>query len=298
MATVSGVPIIGGITFNFTEGGYSPPTWSGGVYSFGGAAEELDCYTAWVESNIGQWTECNQDQWNVCFNHLLNQIWSDNNYVYAAITFGMDIISMSAEQKIAYIEHKLGFNTVWANNTRVYVGTTFSGIKYFNKTCVSGTVGDPNNLITCLVDYSSPFGISSQTIRYIHGSGDDYLMCVTTAGVDVYHMKMTKYRSTHSTTHAQKCFMTSNGKFYYTSVSGSEWSLNRVDKPLWDWTIPDYIYNTGGDILPAGLKINDIFITENTASNTIDNTVFIATTSGVFVVDEGNSNYVVYYTGG
>lgn len=298
MATVSGVPIIGGITFNFTESGYSPPTWSGGVYSFGEAAEELDCYTAWVESNTGQWTECNQDQWNVCFNHLLNQIWSDNNYVYAAITFGMDIISMSAEQKIAYIEHKLGFNTVWANDTRVYLGTTFSGIKYVDKTCVSGTIGNPINLITCLVDYASPFGISSQTIKYIHGSGDDYLMCCTDAGVDVYHMKMTKYRSTHFTTAAQKCFMTSTGKFYYTSVSGNEWALNRVDKPLWDWVVPDCSYTTGGDILLAELEINDIFITENTASNTTDNTVFIATTSGVYVIDEGSLDYVIYYTGG
>jgi hypothetical protein len=255
-------------------------------------------YDVWVESNAAQWSDSNQDQWDIYFGGLLNQIYSDDDYVYAACDFGLDIISMGTEQKIAYIEHKLGFNTVWANDDRIYLGTVSSGIKYFNKTCVSGTISNPANLITCLVDYASPFGISSQTIRYIHGSGDDYLMCCTDVGVDVYHMKMTKYRSTHSTTGAQKCFMTSNGKFYYTSVSGSDWFLNRVDKPLWDWITPDYIYNTGGDILPAGLEINDIFITENTASNTVDNTVFIATTSGVYVIDEGSLDYVVYYTTG
>ncbi len=297
MASVSGVPIIGGIIFDFTESGYAAPTWSGGVYSFGEAVE-LDCYLAWVESNTGQWSESNQNQWNVCFNDLLNQIWSDDDYVYAAITFGLDIISMAAEQKIAYIEHKLGFNTVWANDDRVYLGTTFSGIKYIDITCVSGTVGSPLDLATCLIDYVSPFGVSSQTIRYIHGTSDDYLMCCTDAGVDVYYMKPTMYRSTHETTGAYKCFMTSSGKFYYTSVSGSEWSLNRVDKPLWDWTSPDYSYTTSGTILQAGLTINDIFVTENTASNSTDNTVFIATTSGVYVIDEGSLDYVVYYTGG
>jgi len=275
MATVSGVPIIGGLTFDFTESGYISPSASGTIYNFG------------------------------CGEYILNQIWSDDNYVYAACDFGLDIIDKVEEEKIAYIHNNDGYNTVWANNDKVYLGTSASGVKYFHKTCISGTVLIPNNLYTCLVDYTSPFGISSQTIRYIHGSSDDYLMCCTNSGVDVYHMKMTEYRSTTTVSGAQKCFMTSSGKFYYTTVSGATvsgvddlWSLNRVDKPLWDWIDPDYIYYTGGDILPAGLIINDMFITENTSSNEIDNTIFIATTSGVYVIDEETLDYVVYYTGG
>lgn len=229
---------------------------------------------------------------------ILNQIWSDDNYVYAACDFGLDIIDKIEEDKIAYIHYDNGFNSVWANDNRVYLATSASGIKYFNKTCVSGTVLIPNNLITCLTDYVSPFGISSQDVRYIHGSSDDYLMCCTDVSVDVYYMKPTMYRSTHATTGAHKCFMTSTGKFYYTSVEGDIWSLNRVDKPLWDWTVPDYSYVTAGTILASGIAINDIFVTENTASNTTDNTAFIATTSGVYVIDEGNLNYVIYYIGG
>jgi len=259
--------MIGGETFNFTESGYTPPSASGTVYNF---------------QYIGS---------------ILNQIWSDDNYVYAVCDSGLDIISMSAEQKIAYIEYELGFNTVWANDNRIYLGTTSSGVKYINKTCISGTVESPVNLITWLADYTSPFGMSSQNVRYIHGN-NDFIMWCTNLGVDVYKMEPYGYRSTTTTSGAQKCFMTSTGKFYYTSVSGNEWCLNRIDKPLWDWTIPDYIYNTGGDVLSNSLEINDIFITENTASNTIDNTVFIATTSGVYVVDEGSLDYVVYYTTG
>ena len=226
----------------------------------------------------------------------LNQIWSDGDYVFAVTNSGLNIVDMDLEQKIAYINYDQGFNTVWANDDKVYLGTSASGVKYFYKTCISGTVLIPNNLYTCLMDHTSPFGISSQTIRYIHGSGDDYLMFCTGTGVDAYHMKPTMYRSTTTVSGTQKCFMTQNG-FYYTNVSGSIWSLNRVDKPLWDWTTSDYSYITGGDILPTGLGINDIFITENTASNSTDNTVFIATTSGVYVIDEGSLNYVVYYKG-
>ena len=147
-----------------------------------------------------------------------------------------------------------------------------------------------------MVDYTSPFGISSQNIRYIHGSGDDYLMCCTNLGVDVYYKKPTMYRSTATISGTRKCFITSTGKFYYTTVSGNTWCLNRVDKPLWDWTAPDYAYVAGVNILPANLGINDIFVTENTASNTTDNTVFIATTSGVYVIDECNLDYNSYFT--
>ena len=75
MATVSGVPIIGGLTFDFTESGYTPPSASGTVYNF--------YYSAFV----------------------LNQIWSDDDYVYAACDFGLDIIDKIEEEKIAYINN-------------------------------------------------------------------------------------------------------------------------------------------------------------------------------------------------
>jgi len=227
----------------------------------------------------------------------LNQIWKDNDYVYIAHDAGLEVVEIDPEEKIAYIEPSFGFNSVWASDSMVFLATTFSGIKYIEKTCISGTVLTPENLIDCLIEYVPPYGITSQNIRYIHGN-DNYMIWCTDLGVDVYKMEPYGYRSTTTISGAQKCFMTSSGKFYYTSVSGSEWFLNRVNKSLWDWTVPDYVYNTGGDILPPGLEINDIFITENTASNTIDNTAFIATTSGVYVIDEGNLDYVVYYTGG
>jgi len=224
----------------------------------------------------------------------LNQIWKDNNYVYAVTTSGLDVIEIASEQKIAYIEHSFGFNSVWANDDVVFLGTTLSGIKYIEKTCISGTALTPENLVGYLTKYIPPYGITSQDIRYIHGN-NDYMMWCTDLGVDVYKVEPYGYRSTTTTSGARKCFITSTGKFYYTSVSGNVWCLNRVNKPLWDWTTPDYIYSTGEDILLAGIEINDIFATEGTAANNIDNTVFIATISGVYIIDEGNLDYEVYY---
>ena len=255
--------VIHGGIFDFFESGYTPP-YSGIHYNF--------------QHSI----------------YILNQIWSDDNYVYAACDFGLDVIDKTAEERIAYINTSSGVATVWGNDDRVYFGTLDAGIKYIDKTNISGTVSVPNNLALYTVDYTPAFGVSSQVIRYIHGSGDDYLMCCTAAGVDVYHMKATTYRSSFSTTAAQKCFMTSTGKFYYTT-NAVGWALNRVNTSLIDWVEPDYSYCTGSGILAAGLYINDIFITENTAASGT-NTAYIATTSGVYVIDEDTLDYGLYLT--
>jgi hypothetical protein len=72
---MSEIPLIGGITFNFTESDYVPPTWSGSIYNFCEAFGTL------------------------------NQIYSDNDYVYAATNNGLSIIDMTDEEKIGYINY-------------------------------------------------------------------------------------------------------------------------------------------------------------------------------------------------
>jgi hypothetical protein len=249
----------------------------------------------WTESNIAQWTDDNQYQWTFdVFDvaGILNQIWTDEDYVYAVTTSGLNIIDITTESKIGYIEYDTGFRTVWANDDKVFLGTT-RAIKYLNKTCIDANVNGMANLAVCLLDYPIPYGITSSNVRYIHGSGDNLMMCCTSVGVDVY---WDGYRSSTIIPGAQKCFMTSTGKFYYTVDKGNEWELNRVDKVFWDWTTPDYSYVTGSGILQEGLSINDIFVTEGTSYNEADNTLFIATSSGVVVIDEGSLTYRVYYT--
>jgi len=256
-------------------------------------ASGINCYQIWIESNNNQWVEYSEVEWSVCVPGLLNQIWTDNEYIFVAVDFGLEIVDLFSESKIAYIPYLTGFNTVWADNEKIYLGTTNSGIKYIYKTCISGSISTPYDLSNCLLDYNSPYGISSPEIKYIHGNGNK-LMCCTSSGIDIYWGDF-GYRSTATISGTRKCFMTSTGKFYYTSISGNVWSLNKVSKCLWDWSQPDYTYSTGGDILASGIEINDIFVTERTAANGIDDTIFLATSSGAYIIDSGSNNYNIYY---
>ncbi len=220
----------------------------------------------------------------------LNQVWIDDSYVYAATTEELSIIDIESELKYAYIEGN--FNTLWANDTRIFLGTA-SGIQYLYKTCISGSIASPYDLVDCMYDYYPPYGTTSNNVRYIHGN-DDFIMWCTDLGVDVYKLEPNGYRSYTTTNGTQKCFMTSTGKFYYT-VSGIEWTLSRVDRSLVDWVIPDYSYITGSGIIDSGLSINDVFITEETSSDETSNTLFIATSRGTYVIDEGTLDYNVFY---
>ncbi len=220
----------------------------------------------------------------------LNQIWSDSAYVYVATTEELSIVDIESELKYAYIDGN--FNTVWANDDKIFLGTG-TGIKYLYKTCISGSTINPYDLVDCIHNYTPPYGTTSNNVRYIHGN-DDFIMWCTDLGVDVYKLEPNGYRSYIEISGAEKAFMTSANKFYYTA-SGTEWALNRVNSTLVNWTTPDYSYATGGDIIESGIDINDVFITESTSSDGTSNTVFIATSNGTYIIDEGTLDYSIYY---
>jgi hypothetical protein len=223
----------------------------------------------------------------------LYQIWSDISYVYAATAEGLDIYDIVTESKDAYITYNGGFSTVWGNDDRVFVGTSTSGVKYFDKTCVSG-LGNVTSCLSNLRDLTYYHKLTSDNIKYIHGN-DDKVLCVTTAGVDVVKLDPQSYRSYTTTVSGHKGFMTSTGKFYYIA-SGTQEAIHRVDSSLTDWTTPDKSYWTGSGIFEAGISINDIFITENTADDNLANTIFAATSSGVYVIDESDDSNKIYST--
>ena len=212
---------ISGMLFNFDDTDYVAPSWSGDVYNFGVEEEEFS---------------------------TLYQVYTDANYVYAATSVGLGIYDIASEEKCAYINNSNGFSTVWGNDSVVFVGTTISGLKYLNKTCISGSIVEPYDLFTCLIDYTE-YSLTSDGINYIHGN-NDLLLCCTTSGVDVVKTGLQSYRSyTTISGGARRCFMTSSGKFYYTTTSGNVGFLNRVNSCLWNWNTPDYYYSTNGDIL-------------------------------------------------
>lgn len=71
------------------------------------------------------------------------------------------------------------------------------------------------------------------------------------------------------------------------------WSVNVVNEPYNDWNEADVRYITGADILPSNYIVNDIFVNEGTAANTFDNVLFVATSNGVYVIDEGDLTFDV-----
>ena len=101
---------------------------------------------------------------------ILRQIWTDENYVYAATSAGLNIIELTSEQAYAHVIYSGGFNSVWADSDKVYVATPDDGVKIIKKTCISGSTILPYELSTCLVDYLNEPEIISNEVRYIHGN--------------------------------------------------------------------------------------------------------------------------------
>ena len=213
----------------------------------------------------------------------LKQIWSDT-YVYAATVSGLDVVDIESEKKYAQLTYDIGFTTVYSDDDKVYLGTTISGIKYINKTCISGSIISPIELDNCLNDYVEQL-LTSDEIRYIHGN-NKFLVCCTAAGVDAIKKEPHGYRSYTTVSGAKKCFMTSTGKFYYSTLSGISWELNRVNTSLTDWMTPDYVY---GAPLITSNEITDMFVTERTASDGVSNTLMVATVNGGYVIDSSFS---------
>jgi len=246
------IPTVSGGIFNFTTGGYTPPSFSGSTYNFGEGTE------------------------------VFYQVWTDD-YVYAATSLGLKIYDIDTENQYAYVTYSGGFNTVWANDDKVFVGTTDDGVKYINKTCISGA-----DLYTCLVDFNYP--LTADNVEYIHGY-DDKVLCITESGVDVIKMHPQSYRSYTSLSGTKKGFMTSTGRFYYMTLD----VLYVMYICLYDWTEANKEYTVGSGIFESGIELNDLFVTEQTSSDGVSNTIFMATTSGAYVIDESNDEHVIYY---
>ena len=248
----------------------------------------------WVDEDL-QWVGNNFYQWG--FGTTL-QVWLDEQYVYAVTNEGIDIYDISSEEKYAYINYASGFTTVWGNDDKIFVGTATSGVKYINKTCISGSIITPYNISSCLSDLlnlTSYYNLTSDNIKYIHGY-EDKLGVITNSGIDIVKLEPQSYRSYTLVSGAQKCFVTSN-RFYYTISGTSSWVFNILYTCLVDWSSPSKSYTTGSGIFDSGIKLTDIFITEETTSNGY-NTIFTTTSSGVYVINEYTDEYDIYFIEG
>lgn len=226
---------------------------------------------------------------------MLYHIYTDNINVYAATLSGLDIYDLDTENLYAYIPYNNGFTTVAGNDSYIYLGTTSSGIKRISKACVSGSIVSPYNLSTCVIDYvTSPY-IDGDDIQYLHAN-DDFMGVISNVGVAVSVVKFEPQGYMSATTlnnrKASKCFITNTGSLYYTSSGINDWSIDVITTSLFDWGSSSYNYTTGSGVIEENIHINDIFVTENTSGDS--NTLFVATSSGIYIINETTGNYSIY----
>lgn len=250
-----------------------------------------DLYT-WTDEVFYEWIDESYFEFGECPAGVLYQVWRDTEYAYAVTSSGLDVFDINSANKVSYVNNRGGFTTIWGNQDNIYLGTPDDGVKYLDKTTISG--GD---LTSNLQDYDFYYNTTTDDVRYLHGY-EETLAVVTASGVDILNNGAQGFKSTTSGTSYTKCFMTSKNELYYIDQSTGAEGLCKIGSVLCDWKNPDIFYEVGVSFLPAGQGINDIFVTENTSSNKTDNTVFVATTNGAFVLDEGTTEFDTYYVTG
>ena len=226
----------------------------------------------------------------------LHKIWMDQIYVYAATSIGLDVIDIETSNKVSYIDNIEGFTSVWSSEDVVYLGTNDDGLKYIEKETISGSESAPYNLENNLKDYNYYYNTSSNQIKYLHGYNDT-LAVVTGSGIDILNNTVNSFKSTTSNINVTKCFLTPANEIYYiVQGTAEDDGIFKMNTVLCDWSNADTSYKPGQSFIPEIADINDLFITTKTSKNNIDNTLFVATTSGAYVFDEEEKSFDRYTT--
>lgn len=249
------------------------------------------CKYTWVDSSIYEWIDLPGLEFcELVIVPKLNQVFSDGSYTYAVTTSGLDVFDTYTANKVSYIYNEGGFTTIWCNDLNIYLGTSNDGIMYIEKSEIFNS--EPESV---LLAYDYFYKSSSNTIKYLYGF-DTTLAAVTDVGIDIINNNTQGFKSITTGDGFTKCFMTSKKELYYIVQSDSLNGVCKINNTFCDWEIPDLFYASGLSFLPADQKINDIFITEKTSLNGIDNTLFVATSAGLYILDEGTTEFDVYYS--
>ena len=259
----------------------------------------MTCDSLWSDFTNSGWVDDNDPSWGVCYPGRLHQIYTDSRFVYAAYSEGLDIIDIFSETKVAYIDYTYGFTSVCGDSEKIYLGTLDDGVKYIDKTTISGSVGSPYNLSVYLNTLNSGYTPSSNRVRSLFVVNNN-LSIVTLEGIDVIGLEPGReYKSSAAVSGVTKSFLTSKNELYYINYL-NVWRLNKVNSFKHDWNAPDVVYKVGekffvlNGVALTDIVIRDLFVTENTSSVDGFNTLFLATSSGTYVFDEGTREYGLY----
>ena len=218
----------------------------------------------------------------------LYNIWMDDDYAYCATSSGLDVVELDTEVSYAFAENDVGYTAVWASSTNVYLGTSNSGIRYLSKSNIFN--GDITNEV---FEYRTYPDITNNNVKYLHGNNNNNMICCTISGVDIIRISTSSGTST-LVAGAEKCFATPDHDYYYYTVSGTNYSINKLSNNTEDWTVPNVSYTTASGFLSNASSIKDFFVTEHTSVTSNKNTLFVATDNGIYVYDEGLDLYELY----
>lgn len=221
--------------------------------------------------------------------YKLFQVFTKNDYVYAAVQKGIEIFDLNTNASL-YIREvpNTRITTIWGNNTTLFFGG-IGGLFYID-------------YINLHADYenatiSGSFTLKSQVVKYIHGK-ETALLVTTSSGVEYFNWSNNPtIKSRTYIENSGKCFLTTDAAYYFTNttISGEPyWTLNKKQNLITDWEQPTKTFNTG-DTFTLSTALTDIYVTEGTTLNG-NNTIFCATTSGIYVIDEDENKKVIYYT--
>jgi len=175
-------------------------------------------------------------------------IWTTDDYVYQSTVSGVNVYDNETEEMLWLVGYAAGVNSVWADSTYLYIGTTNSGIYRCSVSTISG-VQDTHQ-------YLSEPDITNNLINYVHGA-DKYICVSTVSGVDHINMNTTARSYTDLDYGSSKCHQTSTGRFYYlqNDYMPSGWAYRRKIKLSQPTIKNDIIYvelNYGANIFPKG----------------------------------------------
>jgi hypothetical protein len=249
----------------------------------------------WYDIDAWQWTDNVSAEWGFAettpsgIYEGLYQIWTDDQYVYAATSSGLDVISIETEERVSFATNPEGYTCVSSDSEKIYAGSKY-GIKCIDKEDVGHS-----ELAYYTNDYQRYPFLNSDEVFYLYGN-ENKLICSTIEGINIIR-KDSGYITKTSVSGAKKCFVTPNYDYYYYTVSGtSNWQLCRLNGNTSDWADSDIVYTTGSGFLHSATCLNDFYVTEHTSISGVNNTLFVATDIGIYVYDEGSGDYAVFTT--
>jgi hypothetical protein len=252
-----------------------------------GTERDFNDLVSFIRGNLEEFSEFTADI-TVNSLYLLKQIFVKDSFVYAAVTSGLEIFDINTGvslflKKITSIRT----HTLWGNDETLFLG----GEGKLLKIAFSDLHTDYNSSVI-----TESYLLSSETINYIHGK-NKALLIATDVGVEYINWEgLQTIRSSTVIENVSKCFLTNNAAYYINTatVSGVTTAyLNKKQTLVYDWILPTIVY--GAEVFGVGNILTDMYITENTASNG-GNTIFCATTSGIYVIDEDSNYKNIYYT--